>query len=110
MTRVLLQVNFDLDPARNEDFEATARRAEALRDVPGLIWKLWLRDSVTHRAGGLYLFADRASADRWANGRFETMAERMPWSANITHEFFEVEERLSRITGAALDPLPAVVG
>lgn len=98
MSKVLLQVNFDLDPSRNEDLELTLTRAEKLARTPGLIWKVWLRDEERRRGGGVYLFEDAASAHAWADGRFETMAQRMPWSSNIKVEITPVQEALSSVT------------
>ncbi len=100
MTKVLLQVNFDIDPAIAEKSADAVQRAHAVAELPGLIWKVWLRDRQSGRGGGIYLFEDRASAEAWGKGRFETMAARMPWSSKVTYEYFDVEEDLSRITRA----------
>jgi Putative mono-oxygenase ydhR len=98
---VMLQVNFDLDFSHNEDRAETISRARKhISEMPGLVWKLWLRDPETGRGGGFYLFKDRASADAWGKGRFETMAERMPWCSNVKWEYVEVDEELSRICQA----------
>lgn len=109
MPAVLLQVNFDLDYGVNEDRELTVRRAhEHISSMPGLIWKAWLRDPERGRGGGIYLFVDEASARAWGDGRFETMAQRMPWCSNVTWEYFPVDEELSRITKALPKDLSAV--
>jgi hypothetical protein len=98
---VMLQVNFDLNFSRNEDRAETLRRAKKhSEEMPGLIWKLWLRDQGSGRGGGFYLFKDRASAEAWGKGRFETMSARMPWCTNVTWEYVEVDEELSRVTKA----------
>jgi hypothetical protein len=107
MTKVMLQVNFDLDFSKNEPIDKTLERARKFADVPGLIWKIWLRDENSGRGGGLYLFEDRSSAEAWAKGRFETMTQRMPWSANVTFEYFDVDEELSTITGGLPQPVAA---
>lgn len=101
MTMVALQVNFDLDYNTIEDRAETEARAKRhIEELPGLVWKLWLRDPASKRAGGIYLFKDRQSAEAWGNSRLETMHERMPWASNITWEYFGVDEGLSRITKA----------
>lgn len=99
MAAVLLQVNFDLDFSANEGRTDTIERAHKhANEMPGLIWKVWLRDPASGRGGGLYLFKDRASAEAWGVGRMETMETRMPWCTNVTWEYFEVDEELTRAT------------
>lgn len=100
MAMVLLQVNFDVDFAKQEKAERTLERAGKVAEIPGLIWKVWLRDPERGRGGGIYLFEDEASAHAWGDGRFETMAERMPWTSNIRAEYLRVEETLSSLTRA----------
>lgn len=104
MSTVLLQVNFDLDFSENEDRSETIRRAHKhISEMPGLIWKAWLRNPETGRGGGIYLFKDSESAHAWGDGRFETMSQRMPWCRNVTWEYFPVDQELSRITKAIPD-------
>lgn len=48
--------------------EATAAYGDLAADIAqedGLIWKIWTEDAVGSRAGGVYLFTDEASADRY---------------------------------------------
>lgn len=108
---VILQVNFDLDFDHNEHrVETLARAKHHIEEMPGLIWKLWLRDKASGRGGGIYLFKDRASAEAWGVGRMETMAKRMPWCSNITWEYVEVDEELSRVTKAIPEMTGAFAG
>lgn len=104
MNAVVLQVNFDLDFSVNEDRSETILRAHKhISEMPGLIWKAWLRNPETGRGGGIYLFKDSESAHAWGDGRFETMSQRMPWCKNVTWEYFPVDEELSYITKAIPD-------
>ena len=76
-------------PARNA---ALAPLAESIaRDTPGLLWKIWTEDAAAGRAGGLYAFADRASAEAYramhearvlARGASDVQAR--IWEANLT--------------------------
>ena len=48
--------------------ELTAASHELARDIAsehGLMWKIWLEDRATGHAGGVYLFADAAGAERY---------------------------------------------
>jgi hypothetical protein len=102
MPKVLLSVSFDADFSVEEPYEKTLARAHELVGHPGLIWKIWLRDEANSRAGGAYLFEDRASAEAWAEGEMSYSAERFPWIHNLQYTYGEVREELSEITLAPL--------
>ncbi len=60
---VLLIMDF---PARPPGGEAALRAlAEGIAEQPGLLWKLWTEEREAGRAGGVYLFADRAAAEAY---------------------------------------------
>ena len=67
---VIVQVNYRRPDMPKADWEAryTDDRAKQFLAVDGLQWKIWLDDSDERRAGGIYLFADRAAAEAYANG------------------------------------------
>ena len=63
---VLLQVDFPFSgPWGDEMSTALKGLAESIAQEPGLIWKIWTENTATHEAGGIYLFADRASAEAY---------------------------------------------
>jgi Putative mono-oxygenase ydhR len=103
MAATILQVNFDLDFTQNEEEAATLVRAHKLLDLPGLIWKVWLRDKATNRGGGIYLFEDRASADAWVRDGFSSF--KPAWISNLKLEIFAINEEFSAVTGATLGPV-----
>lgn len=78
--------------------------AHALRKMPGLLSKAWIRDG--DNIGGFHLFADRAAADAY-------LASELAGGLRATEGFddfevrrFEVLEELSALTGVAdLAPL-----
>lgn len=57
----LLIMDFPARPPGGE--EALRALAESIAREPGLIWKIWTQ--APGRAGGIYLFADRASAEAY---------------------------------------------
>jgi hypothetical protein len=64
--RILLQVDFPYSgPWGDAMSEAMRALAESIAKEPGLIWKIWTENPVTQEAGGIYLFADRASAEAY---------------------------------------------
>ena len=68
--------------------------------------EIWLDGSDERRAGGIYLFADRDSANAYANG---PIVARMKANAEIGElevRVFDVRQNMSEITRAPLPSLP----
>jgi hypothetical protein len=107
MPKTILQVNSDyhFDSTEHETVERSLQRAHALADLHGLIWKVWLRDEGSHRGGGILLFEDRESAERWVDAAF-TRGDGQPWTSNVKWELFDIDDQLSAITHAKLGPAP----
>ena len=62
----LLQVDFDFGGPWGADMtRALDGLARDIAGEPGLIWKIWTENPATAEAGGIYLFADRASAEAY---------------------------------------------
>jgi hypothetical protein len=62
----LLQIDFPSDGPWGQDMaEAFAGLAGMIAATPGLLWKIWTESAANHEAGGIYLFADEASLDRY---------------------------------------------
>ena len=61
---VILAMDFAWMPSEDPAVHAALRAlAESIAtDTPGLLWKIWTRDTARGRAGGLYAFADRDAA------------------------------------------------
>ena len=76
------------------------------RDIagePGLVWKIWLESRETGHAGGIYLFADTAAAERY-RAKHERRLAAMGLT-QVTAHALAVNTELSALTkaGAALD-------
>lgn len=52
-------------PWGKEMSEAYDALAKDISQTEGLLWKIWIEDSETGRAGGVYMFRDRASLDTY---------------------------------------------
>lgn len=79
---------------------AFADLAHSIADAPGLLWKIWTENEVTGEQGGIYLFADAASAEAYCVMHTERLA-----SFGITYvraKTFAVNGPLSAITRAPL--------
>lgn len=97
----LLQFDFPFDgPFGAEMTTALSDLAQDIAVEDGLIWKIWTENEAEHRAGGIYLFADPASAARYADkhkARLEGFGVR-----GIVARSFAVNADLSAITRAPL--------
>ncbi|MGE3149121.1 MAG: YdhR family protein [Pseudorhodoplanes sp.] len=107
MGRVIAQVNYSND-FKNDVPRAEKRKvAEQRKDIPGFLWKIWLRDEKAKRGGGIFLFEDRASAEAWLASR----AHRKPDASttDLTVELFDVDEELSLISGGPIEKVREAV-
>ena len=63
---VLLQFDFPFDgPFGDAMAQALEGLAQSIAAEPGLLWKIWTEDAAGKRAGGIYLFSDRGSAEAY---------------------------------------------
>lgn len=100
---IILQVNYT--PSAQQEQVSDAARIEAAdniaKNVGGLQWKVWISNADTKIRGGIYLFDDLDSAKKWGEGN---LRERLAANGgtNVSITYFEVDEKLSAITRAAL--------
>ena len=63
---VLLQVDFTFTGPWGDEMAAGMKElASSIAQEPGLLWKIWTENREAGEAGGIYLFADAASADAY---------------------------------------------
>lgn len=98
---VLLQVDFPFTGPWGEAMtEALWGLAESIAEEPGLIWKIWTENPVTAEAGGIYLFADRSSAEAYLTMHTaRLMGFGIP---RVNGKIFDVNPELSAIDRAPL--------
>lgn len=95
---VILQFDFSF-PAEYLGDALTANAQELAHSInqePGFIAKIWTENLETGEAGGLYKFADEASARRYLEmhiPRAESMGAK-----NVRYKIFTVNEPLTEIT------------
>ena len=64
----LLQVDFEYQgPMGEEMSKALIGLAESINKEDGLIWKIWTESESDKLGGGIYLFEDEESAQRYLN-------------------------------------------
>lgn len=104
---VIVQVNYRRPEMPKAEWEAryTDARAQQFLAVGGLQWKIWLDDADERRAGGIYLFADRAAAEAYANGPIVARIKANPDVSELEIRIFDVRERMTAITNG---PVPGL--
>jgi len=97
----LLQFDFPFEGPWGSEFAAAF--AELARDIanePGLVFKLWTENEAERRAGGIYVFRDAASAERYREKHVKRLAAF--GVRDIIAKSFSVNLPLSTITHASI--------
>lgn len=104
---MIVQVNYTRPDMPKSEWEAryTDDRARQFLAVPGLQWKIWLDGEEDRRAGGIYLFDSRASAEAYVNGPIVARMRANPEIADLQIRIFDVRERMTAITNG---PVPGL--
>ena len=98
---VLLQVDFPYQGPWGEAMsEAHGGLAESIAREPGLLWKIWTESQERNEAGGIYLFADRASAEAYL--AMHTQRLKAFGVPHVNGKLFEINSTLSAIDRAPL--------
>ena len=97
-SKVNVQIQFDLRCTPAEFREHANHVAGAVAAVPGLLSKVWILDEERHRAGGVYLFADRVAATAYLEGPIVKRLRENPALASVEVRLFDVIEGPSVIT------------
>ena len=101
----IVQINYRRPEMPKPEWEAryTDDRAKSFLEVPGLLWKIWLDGDAERLAGGIYLFADKASAEAYAIGPIAARIKANPDFSDVSIRVFAVRRRMSEITRAPID-------
>jgi hypothetical protein len=73
--------------------------AEAIRESPGLQWKIWLMNEAESEAGGIYLFEDEAALNAFLGGPIVRL-QANPAVSDIRVKVFDVSAAHSLVTRA----------
>jgi Putative mono-oxygenase ydhR len=102
MAQKLVQVDFVLAVSAQEYTQAIAPLAQAVADLAGLQWKIWLVNDVERAAGGIYLFADESSARSFLRSSFLAQLRIAPFLRDVRVQQFDVLTHLTEITRGPL--------
>ena len=98
----ILQINFNYDMTATEYEEAVAPLANAIANVDGLVWKVWVINDEAKEAGGIYLFKNAAAVDAYMNSEIVAGIVSHPKLTNIRAKQFDAMESISAITRGPL--------
>jgi hypothetical protein len=76
--------------------------AKIIASVEGLIWKIWVLRKEEFEMGGIYLFANRETAEAYLNHPVVQAARSNPAVVSTQAELWDVESSLSALTRAPL--------
>jgi hypothetical protein len=101
-------VQFQLAGIDPVEYEAHAERiAPAFARLPGLIAKVWLGDPGEVTYGGVYLWADRAAAEAYADGELLAAARGNPAFAGFRSSILDTLAAPTALTARGLAELSA---
>lgn len=102
-TYTVLQLRFKLQIPPGVLLAKSREAAKAIASVSGLIWKIWVSQEEKLEMGGIYLFANRQSAEAYLNHPIIQAVRTNPAVVSTESQLWEVESSLSALTFA---PLP----
>ena len=94
----ILQVNFKLNLPTAEYKAMCQSVSQAVADVPGLQWKVWLLNEAEKEAGGIYLFKDHQSLQNYLAGPIVSKIKSHPALSNLSAKQFDVMEDMTAVT------------
>lgn len=105
---VIVQINYRRPDMSRAEWDArySDATAEPFVSLPGLQWKIWLDDPTDAQlSGGIYLFADRDSAEAYVAGPIVARMKANTAFRDLQVRIFNVRQNMSEITRA---PLPGL--
>ncbi len=94
--KFVLQVDFPFEGPFGDSMTAAMKGlAESIATESGLIWKIWTEDEEGKRAGGIYLFTNKADAERYREMHCQRLGSF--GITNIDAKIFTVNAELSAI-------------
>jgi hypothetical protein len=79
--------------------------ATILASVEGLIWKIWVMQEEEFEMGGMYLFANRETAEAYLDHPVLQAVRSNPAVVSALSEIWDVETSLSALTRAPLQDI-----
>ena len=94
----MLIIDFNLDMTTAEYEQLGQAVADEIARVPGLMRKTWLWNPQTKTAGGVYLFVDEDSVNRYLNGPIVAELRGLKQVNGLGARLFDVLQQPSSVT------------
>jgi Putative mono-oxygenase ydhR len=104
-TYTILHLRFNLRVLPDVLLAKSRQAATVISTVEGLIWKIWVMQEEPFAMGGMYLFANRETAEAYLNHPVIQAVRSNPAVVSTESQLWDVESSLSALTRA---PLPGI--
>jgi Putative mono-oxygenase ydhR len=104
-TYTVLQLRFKLRVPPGAFLEQSREAATIIASVEGVIWKIWVLREEDSEMGGVYLFANRETAQAYLNHPVIQEVCSNPAVVSTQSQLWDVKSSLSALTRA---PLPDI--
>jgi hypothetical protein len=98
MSGKIVQINYRFSVTPAELGESLVKLVDAIADVAGLTWKIWLMNEAESEAGGIYLFEDEAAAQAYLTGPIVAGFAQHPAVSDVSVKLFDPDATLSAVT------------
>ena len=104
-TYAVLHLRFKLRVPPEVLLAECGEAATVIASAEGLIWKIWVLQQEEYKMGGMYLFANRETAEAYLNHPVIQTVRSNPAVVSTQSQLWDVESSLSALTRA---PLPDI--
>ena len=101
-TYTVLHLRFKLRVPPDVLLAHSREAATIIASVEGLIWKIWVLQEEEFEMGGIYLFANRETAEAYLNHPVIQAVRSNPAVVSTQSQLWDVESSLSALTRAPL--------
>jgi hypothetical protein len=101
-TTALLHLRFKLRVPPDVLLAKSREAATIIASVEGLIWKIWILRKEEFEMGGMYLFANRETAEAYLNHAVSQAVRSNPAVVSSQAQLRDVESSLSALTRGPL--------
>jgi hypothetical protein len=98
----ILHLRFKLRVSPDVLLAKSREAASIIASVEGLIWKIWIFQEEEFEMGGMYLFANRETAEAYLNHPVIQAVRSNPAVVSSQFQLWDVESSLSALTRAPL--------
>ncbi len=102
MSQKILITRYNYNLTTNEFNSLMSSVAQSFAEVPGCIWKIWLKDEQKKEAGAVYLFKDQKTLDDFKASPLVASVLSHPSLSNFNFRETDIAQEPSMITKAPL--------